>query len=340
MKAAVIEKFNAPLALLDVDEPRIGADDVLVRVRACGLCGTDLKIAAGRFPEIKLPHIPGHEIAGEVQAVGDGVKQVQPGDRVVVYIYINCGRCRYCLTGRDSLCENLNGRVGFTVYGGMAEWVKVPATNVLPFGEHLEFSKAAALPDAVATVYHALCRRGAVEKDDIVVVVGAGGLGLHAVQIAKSLGARVIAVDIKDSHLEKALLLGAETALNPERENVLDIVRKNSEDRGAEVVIDLVGQAETLSPEIEWLCPGGKLLVVGYNLTHPFAVSSHRMIRNEIDILGCRAMTRQDLADVISWTEAGRISPIVDDILPLDAVNEAYERLKKGETVGRLVLEP
>ena len=224
MKAAVIERFEAPLVIREVDVPVIGPEEVLIRVRACGLCGTDLKILSGKFSETPLPLIPGHEIAGEVQEIGSQVKGVSVGDRVVVYIYFSCGVCRFCKAGRDSLCEDSSGHIGFDVNGGMAEFVKAPASSVMHFGSSLSFPQAAALPDAASTVFHALVTRAGLKAGESLVILGVGGLGLNAVQIARTIGAKVFAVDIKDKHLEKATELGAEVALNHDRDDIVEAI--------------------------------------------------------------------------------------------------------------------
>lgn len=340
MKAAVLDRYDAPLAIREVEVPKVGPGEALIRVRACGLCGTDLKIAAGKIPGVPLPHIPGHEIAGEVFEIGPQVKGIKTGDRVAVYFYLTCGRCRYCLTHQDSLCENLKGQLGFQRNGGLAEFVVVPAVNAIPLGGRVSFAQGAILADAVATPYQALRRRAGLRPGEVVIVVGAGGLGLHAVQIAKALGARVLAVDMIESHLKKAAELGADILLHPERDSILEVIRQATGGAGADVVIDLVGQAETLERDLEWLCPAGKLLVVGYSPNRTFAVSSMGMVSRGLQIIGCRASTRQDLAEVISWVEEKKIVPVVEDILPLSKVNEAYDRLRTGKVIGRIVLEP
>ena len=340
MKAAVIERYDAPLVVRDVEKPIIGPEEVLVRVRACGVCGTDLKIHSGKFSRISIPIIPGHEISGEVYEVGDQVKKVEVGDRVVVHIYLTCGQCQYCLAARDTLCQSLKGQVGFTVNGGMAEFVKVPATNVLPIGKTVPFSQAAALPDAVATAYHALCSRVKIQKGQVLVVVGAGGVGLHAIQIAKVLGAKVLAVDVKDDSLQKAAELGADVVLNSRRDDIPKAIEREGGKAGAEWVMDVVGQPETLDKDLGWLCAGGKLIVVGYNLTRPFSVFPQMVVSKELEVIGCRGMTRQDLAAVITWLEEGKIVSVVDGVLPLSEVNEAYERIRDGKVLGRLILEP
>jgi propanol-preferring alcohol dehydrogenase len=340
MKAAVLNHYDAPLTIQEVEIPILGPEDVLVRVRACGLCGTDLKIASGKFPNIPLPLIPGHEVAGEVYRMGEKVSGFRAGDRVAVYFYVTCGQCRYCQTGQDSLCANLKGQVGFHLNGGLAEFLKVPASNVLPIGDNLSFAQAAVLADAVATPYQALVDKARLQRDEVLVVVGAGGLGLHAIQIAKALGARVMAVDIDDRHLEKAAEMGADLLLHPDRDKITDSIRKETGGSGADVVIDLVGLPETLERELEWLRPAGKFLMVGYSPTRPFSWSSFEIVAKGLQIMGVRASTRRHLAEVIKWANEKKIVPIVEDRLPLEEVNQVYDRLRSGKIIGRIVLEP
>ena len=340
MRAAVLDRYDAPLAIREVEAPMVGPGEALIRVRACGLCGTDLKILSGKIPGVPLPHIPGHEIAGEVFEIGPRVQGIKPGDRVAVHFYLTCGRCRYCLTQRDSLCANLAGQLGFHRNGGLAEFIAVPAVNAIPLGERVSFPQGAILADAVATPYQALRRIAGLQAGEVVIVVGAGGLGLHAVQIAKALGARVLAVDLIQSHLDKAGELGADILLRPGRDSLLEVIRQETGGAGADVVIDLAGQPETLERDLEWLCPAGKLLVVGYSPNRTFNVSSMNMVLRGLQIIGCRASTRRDLAEVISWVEQKKIVPVVEDILPLSRVNAAYERLRAGKVTGRIVLEP
>jgi len=340
MRAAVLKQYGAPLIVKAVDDPALNPDDVLVRVRACSLCGSDLKIASGKFPGTPLPHIPGHEIAGEVYKVGNQVTEFSIGDHVVVYFYITCGVCRYCKSGNDSLCENLKGHIGFNVNGGMAEFLKVPSSCLIPFKSDISFTDAALMPDAIATSYHALRTKGNLQKGEVAVVVGVGGLGLHAVQIAKVLGATVVAVDVDDLHLKKASELGADVVLNSNRDNISEAIRMQNTGKGADVVMDLVGQPKLLEDEISYLCPTGRLLVVGYDLTTaPFSIHAAIMVLTEIKIIGCRATNRNDLAEVVKLVEAGKIKPVVSDILPLTDVNKAYQVLREGKVTGRVVLE-
>jgi len=340
MKAAVLNRYDAPLTIQEVEMPTLGPEEVLVRVRACGLCGTDLKIASGKFPNIPLPHIPGHEVAGEIFKTGEKVSGLRAGDRVAVYFYVTCGQCRYCRSGQDSLCIKLKGQVGFHLNGGLAEFLKVPASNVLPIGDDLSFAQAAVLADAVATPYQALVDKARLKQDEVLVIVGAGGLGLHGVQIAKALGARVIAVDVDDRHLEKAAEVGADILLHPDRDKITDSIRRETGGDGADVVMDLVGLPETLNRELEWLRPAGRFLMVGYSPTRPFSWSSFDIVSKGLQIMGVRASTRRQLAEVIKWANEKKIVPIIEDRLPLEEVNQVYDRLKSGKIIGRIVLEP
>ena len=340
MKAAVLEEFNAPLTIREVDTPEVGPDEVLVRVKACSLCGSDLKIVAGVYPATTLPHIPGHEIAGEVFEVGSGVIDVKKGDRVLIYFYLNCGQCIHCRSGRDSLCQNLKGHIGFDTNGGMAEYIVVPATNVVLFDHSIAFPQAALIPDAMGTPYHALKDRARLQEGDLLVIVGVGGLGLHALQIAKTFGARVLALDTKDRHLDKARQLGADIVLNPEHDDVSRVLQQEGPAGGADVVMDLVGTPKAIEQAVEYVRPAGKLLVVGYDLSGPFSVWAAIMVMKELQIVGCRATTRKNLAELVELVEQRRILPVVDDILPLAKIKEAYDRLDRGQVMGRIVVEP
>ena len=183
MRAAVLEEFGTPLNIRQVEVPRIGPEEVLVRVRNCGVCGTDLKIKAGKSGPAPLPMIMGHEAAGEVVEVAPGIAEFQPGDRVVVNFYIACGQCRYCRRGRDTLCDNLRQH-GFNTDGGYAEYMKTRAANLCKVPDHVPLEQACILADAVATPYHAVTERAQVGPGTTVALIGTGGVGLHALQMA------------------------------------------------------------------------------------------------------------------------------------------------------------
>jgi len=188
MKAARFYEVVKPLKIEDVEVPKIGPKEGLVKVRACGLCHTDLHFLEGVLKPGKTPIILGHEVAGEVVDLGEEVRGLQRGDRVIIYLYFTCGGCYYCQTGRESLCTNLSGHLGFTVDGGYAEYVKAPARNLFKIPNGLSFDESAVLVDAVATPFHAVKGVAQVRLGETVVVYGAGGLGIYAVQIEAKRG--------------------------------------------------------------------------------------------------------------------------------------------------------
>jgi len=183
MKAMVLKEFNQPLSLEEVEKPHYGENDVLVKVKAAGLCGTDLKIQQGKIPVKVLPLIQGHEISGVIAETGSKVKDFKVGDEILVSFYIPCNECELCKAGRQTICENLIGRLGFELNGGFAEYVRVPESSLIRKPEELSFSEAAIISCSMGTVYHALLKRAKIKEGDYIAMIGAsGGLGLHACQ--------------------------------------------------------------------------------------------------------------------------------------------------------------
>ena len=219
MKAFVLRDFKQEMVIEDVPDPVPGPLDVILRVRACGVCGTDLKIVSGKIPPpiVTLPHTPGHEIAGEVVAVGSTVRDLSPGQKGIVYFYLGCKDCEMCRTGRENVCFSVK-RLGFELPGGFAEFVRLPAYNFCTFKEDLSSSEMAILPDAVATSYHALKTLADVRAGQDVLIMGVGGLGIHAVQIAKLMGAKVTAADRREGPLKLARGYGADATADVSKE--------------------------------------------------------------------------------------------------------------------------
>ncbi|MGI0080418.1 MAG: alcohol dehydrogenase catalytic domain-containing protein, partial [Nitrososphaerales archaeon] len=215
MKAAVMKAFGEPLVIEDFPTPKIGPTDVLVRVSACGLCYSDVKIWTGRAStKAPLPHIMGHEISGTVAACGENVSGFESGDHVTAYLYDTCDKCPACKSGQDTLCPNMGLLLGFTRHGGFAEYVSIPSKNVFKIPKDMNMEEAALLPDAVLTPYHAIVDRAKVRFNETVMLLGMGGLALNGVQILKLMGARVIAVSRTQSKLDLAKKLGADVIIN------------------------------------------------------------------------------------------------------------------------------
>jgi len=340
MKAMVLDEFNRKLRWSERPIPAVGPEDVLVRLRACGVCGTDLKIVRGELPSsvIRLPHVPGHECAGEVVEVGQGVTGVKPLDPVVLYFYCACHQCRFCRDGRENVCPRVK-RLGFELPGGYAQYLSVPARQ-LCLVRAIPFRQAAILPDAVATAYHAVKTRGRVREGERVLIVGGGGIGVHAGQIARSLKAEVIVGEREPEKLERlGKLLDDVDTFNPSDGSPRDFLNEWTHGVGVDVVIETVGHSETLRWSAPSLGPGGRLVLVGYDPKRPVEMDALQMHYRELDVLGTRVSTRQELEDVIRLVEQGQLEPVVDRAYPLEQANEALQAVAEGKIFGRAVLD-
>jgi len=319
MKAMVLKEYNRFMDTMEVEKPTVGENDILIQVKACGICHTDLKIFRGEIPPpiVTLPHTPGHEVAGEVVEIGKNVTGIRKGDAGILYIYIACRNCEWCLTGQ--------------------EYVRVPAYAFCPFDRKLSFNEMAILPDAVATAYRAITTLADVKLGQNILIVGAGGLGIHGVQIAKLCGARVLVAEKKKKALDLAGQFGADflidTQINPS-----DQIREITKGKGVDAVIEFVGSKETLAWSLPSLKKGGKLIIVGYAPGHPFPLDTMAMHYNEWEIKGARLSTKAELLQVIRFVEQGKIKPVISRTFPFEKANEALEALKTEETIGRLVL--
>jgi len=337
MRALVLEEFNGPLVMKDLPRPEIGPDEALVRVRNVGVCGTDLKIRAGRLGLDVLPLVMGHEVAGEVAEVGSQVSDFAPGDRVAVAFYITCGRCQFCREGRETLCMDVRQH-GFSVDGGLADYMKTPAVNLCRVPDHVPLDQACILADAVSTSYHAVTKRAQVRPGNTVVLVGVGGVGLHALQMARLAGGWTVAVDINEERLKLAQELGADAVIDARSGPFHEEVMQLTGGEGADVVLEFVSNQDTLPSSYRSLKRAGRLVFVGYVPEIPMSLMPHEMVRNELEILGSRATTKQELQETMTLVSQGRIRPIVDQIFSLENVESAFDALRQGRSLGRNVV--
>lgn len=340
MKALVVNEFGGPLSLQDVPIPPVGPDDALIRVRACAVDQFDLTIRDGKFAGAQTPIILGHEIAGVVEGVGANVTNVAPGDRVTSTLYLTCGRCRYCLIGRETICADFRGYVGIHTPGAYAEYTVVPAVNLVKLPDTISFADASVIANAIGTPYHALTKRARVQPGERVIVTGAGGgVGVHAIQIARMMGAFVMAVDSGAEKLALARELGAEVTFDSAQGDFSGAAREWTRGEGAEVVLELVGTA-TFESSFKALGRGGRMVIVGAHSGTVLNANPQAMIANEWEILGSRNVTKRELAEVVALVAAGRLKPIVMGVYPMSEAETLHRRLRNREIIGRVVLEP
>lgn len=340
MKALVIKEFGGPLIAEDVPVPQPGPDDALIRVRACAVDQFDLTIRDGKFPAAKTPIILGHEIAGVIESVGANVDNFQPGDRVTSTLYLTCGRCRYCLTGRETICADFKGYIGIHTPGAYAEYTTIPTVNLVKIPESISFPQGSVLANAIGTPHHALTKRARLQPGEHVIVTGAGGgVGVHAIQLAKMMGAFVMAVDIGEEKLSLARELGADIVFDGSKGDFSETACEWTNGEGVEVVLELVG-TKTFESSLKSLSRGGRMVIVGSHTGTELEASPQAMIANEWEILGSRNVSKRELAEVVALVAAGRVKPIVTGTYPLEEAEALHQKLRKQEIIGRVVLEP
>ena len=339
MRAAVFPGPGRPLVVEEVPRPVPGSGEALVKVAACGFCHTDLHYLDSGVPTVKPPPlILGHEISGVVEELGPGTHGRSVGDRVLVPSVLPCGNCEVCRLGRGNICPHLT-MPGNHIDGGFAEYVRVPARDLVPLPLDLDLERSAVISDALTTPYHAVVRRAGVRGGEWVVVVGCGGVGIGVVQFAAAAGANVIAVDPRAESREAARRLGACEALDPtEHPDLAREVRKRA-GGGADVALEVVGTPETVSLALSTLRRGGRLCVVGYS-DSVAPIPLNRLMFFEYTIagsLGCRPV---DYPRVIDMVRRGKVSldAVVTATLPLDRIAEAAENLRKGRGFRTLIL--
>ena len=335
MRAAVLREYGGLLELTEMPDPVPGPGQVVVDIRACGVCGSDLFLQKGDF-DSTLPVIPGHEAAGVVSSLGPGVGTVGIGQPVALYYIDYCGTCRICRSGRVNMCLGVR-RMGVEFNGAFAERVVIPARSVIPVSERDDPAAVAVLTDAVATPYHALVQRAGAQPGETVVVFGIGGIGANAVQLAAYLGCRVIAVSRSDASLELALRMGAEVSVRT-GPGIAERVREAAGPGGPDIIIQTVGSAEVFSQAIATAGIGCRVIAIGATLD-PFPVNAMDLIWREAALSGSRGFTPQDIREVLDLHRKGAITTdhLVQNRRPLDQVNDALDDLRAGRVVRSVI---
>jgi S-(hydroxymethyl)glutathione dehydrogenase/alcohol dehydrogenase len=362
MRAAVLIEPGRPVVVEDIPVPVPKRGEVQIRVEACGVCHTDLHVMKGdvAFP---TPAVLGHEVAGEVVEVGDDVLGLSPGDKVVTSFIMPCGTCRFCVAGRDDVCETFfaMNRLQGTLYdgtsrltrsdgsvlamysmAGLAEYAVVPATAVYRRDPAMPASAAAILGCAFFTAYGAVRHRAALVTSERVAVLGAGGVGTAVIQMAAAFGAgQIIAVDLAPEKLELARANGATDVVNGSEENAVDAVRELSGE-GVDVVFEAIGIPATWVQGTEMLADGGRLVAIGIGgkgVTAPLEIT--RIVRRSISVIGSYGgRVRTDMPQVLRLAELGRIQPAkaITQTYGLDDTAEAYDALDNARISGRAVI--
>lgn len=344
VKAQVLTAFAGPAGfeLQDVPSPALGAaDDVRIRVEACGVCHRDITYARGRFGGGQLPTVLGHEGAGVVAEVGPAVHDLAPGDRVLHLQFPYCGSCERCREGRPQLCAAVRGAIGEVRPGSYAEEVVLPRHLLVRVPEGVGAPAAAVTACTLGTAYHALRLYGFEPAGRTVVVNGAGGgVGIHAVQVARVLGARVVAVTGSETKAEAIRAAGADEVLVAPGGRYRLAVSRATGRAGADLVLDVVG-APTLQESVLSVARGGRVVVVGNPQGGTCDFNPALLIlRGELLLYGSLAVSPEEVESVLSMVADGTLTPVVDRVVPLAELPREMERMEARQTLGRVVVAP
>lgn len=341
MKAVRMIGVGQPLQMQELPVPDIKEKDILVRVRAAGICHSDVHYRAGLSPVRPLPLTLGHEVAGVVEKAGDLVTQVKVGDRVGLHYNLTCGECNYCTTGREQFCVKVS-MLGHYTDGGYAEYIAVPARNAVLLPDEIPFEQGATLMCASATAFHAL-QKSKLKPGETVAVFGVGGLGMSAVQLARAFGAlEVHAVDINPNKLKLASQYGA-FPVNARKGDPVVEIRKLTKGKGVDVALELIGLPQTMRQAVKCLGVMGRAVIAGIS-GKPLEIDTYReLIGNEVEIIGSNDHLYQELPLVVELARRKVLDTarVVTRTIPLDTaqINQTFDELEKfGEEVRTVIV--
>jgi NADPH:quinone reductase-like Zn-dependent oxidoreductase len=341
MKAVRIHQFGGPEVLTyeDIPDPQLPKDKVLVRVRACSLNHLDLWARNG-LPGVKLPHILGSDIAGEVVEPGEYVSDIKAGQRVIVAPMHFCAHCGKCVAGLQNQCREFTV-IGNGVDGGNCELFAAPAANVIPIPDSLDFNQAASVPLVFLTAWHMLVGLAGVRPGQTVLVLGASsGVGIAAIQIAKMFHCRVITTAGNEEKLEKArTLLGADHGINHYQQSVSEEVRKVTNKEGVDIVVEHVGAA-TWEESMKCLKTAGTLVTCGATTGSSVGIDLRHLFARQLRVLGSYMGTMGELHEVLRHVFAGRLKPVVDRSFALSEIRSAHQYLERSQMFGKVVVNP
>lgn len=343
MKAAVFEQFQAPLTIQDVKDPRPNADGAIIAVRACGICRSDWHGWMGHDSDVHLPHVPGHELAGEVVAVGSDVRNWSIGQSVTVPFCCGCGTCQQCQSGNQHICDHYT-QPGFTQWGAFAEFVEIrhASINLVALPEGIDFVTAASLGCRFATAFRAVVVQGRTQPGDWLAVHGCGGVGLSAVMIAAAMGANVIAVDLRRDRLDLAQRSGAAILIDAGDTDPIAAIKELTQG-GAHVSLDALGSRTTCWNSVKCLRKRGRHVQVGLMLgaeADP-AVPMGTVIANELEIIGSHGMQAFAYGRMLHMISSGSLRPdlLISDRVTLSQAAELLPRMNEFPGDGVTVID-
>ena len=338
MKAAVLHKIGHPLVIEDIPVPEPGHGDVLIKVKACGVCHSDLHAVEGDWtPLPNLPLIPGHEATGHVAAVGAGVDSLKLGDIVgVPWLYSACGHCEFCLSGMETICKAAEA-TGYSKPGGYAEYMIAPAAFVGRIPDSADLFELAPILCAGVTTYRGLKRTGA-RPGQWLAVIGIGGLGHIAVQYARAMGLRVAAIDVGDDKLDLARSLGAEVVVNAKEEDPAKAIQAKI--GGAHAAVVTATATRAFEQAVMMLRPAGTVSYIGLpgGKSDEIRTSISAIVNGELSVRGSNVGTRLDLGEAIAFAANGLVTAKIRKA-PLSAINAIFDEMRQGRIVGRVVLD-
>jgi NADPH:quinone reductase-like Zn-dependent oxidoreductase len=340
MRAIRFHEFGGPevLRLEYIPEPVLREDQVLIQVKACALNHLDLWVRKG-LPGVKFPHINGSDVSGVIARVGSYIPDLKVGTRVLLAPMSFCGHCEHCVNGRQNMCREFTA-LGYLNDGGNAEFIAVPRVNVIPIPESLTYDEAASVPLVFLTAWHMLVGRAGIRPGQYVLILGGGsGVGSAAIQIAKMLGATVIATAGDENKLEQSRELGADYLIHHHQQKIADEVRKITNKAGVDIVFEHVGQA-TWEDSVRSLKPGGVLVTCGATTGFDAKFDIRVLFSRQLSFLGSYMGTMGDLHEVLKHVFSGRLKPVVDRSFPLSEARAAHEYLEAGKQFGKVILNP
>ena len=342
MKAVRLVKVGQPLEMHEIPIPEVGLQDILVKVKAAGICHSDAHYRAGVSPVRPLPMTLGHEVAGVVEKVGEKVTGLRPGDRVCLHYMVTCGNCEYCNIGSEQFCTS-GSMIGKYRPGGYAEYICLPARSVFKLPDGIPFEQAAIMMCSSATSFHAL-RRARLKAGEMVAVFGVGGLGMSAVQLAHAMGAlRVYGVDLNLGKLLLAEEYGV-IPINASQVDAVDEIKRLTQGKGVDVALELIGLPVTMRQAVECVSAFGRITLVGLNEKTIEINPYVELLCKEAEIIGVSDHLASEIPTLIDFvqTEKLDLSKVISHTIPLDAdmINETFDQLDTYSHAGRVVITP